>query len=268
MRCRFVVLGLLCAVVVASTAKADRWDRSVAAARAYAAAREGRVAFALIAPHGRLRGSQAHSAWYSASLLKPVIMGTLLTRANVRRRALTSGERALLRPMIRRSANEPASRLFVSLGPRTIERFGRRHGLRGLRVAGPIWGSSVITAAGYAHFLSALPEAIPRRHRWFARHLLETIVPSQRWGVGAVRPPGWTVLFKGGWRAGRGYGRIVNQAARLECGPARLTLTVLTDHDPSHAYGTRTVRGVARRLLRPLPPCDTSASTSPRSSAG
>jgi hypothetical protein len=63
------------------------------------------------------------------------------------------------------------------------------------------------------------------------------------------------MLSKSGWRAGRGYGRIVNQAARLECGKRIVTLVVLTDRDPSHTYGTQTIGGVARRALRPLGRC-------------
>jgi hypothetical protein len=154
--------------------------------------------------------------------------------------------------MIRASADDPASTLFVRLTPPRIERWGRNHRLTSLRVAAPIWGSTIITPGGYARFFAGLPETIPTRHRRFARRLLRTIVGSQRWGVAPVKPDGWTLLFKGGWRAGRGHGRIVNQAARLECGDERITLTILTDRQPSHAYGTRTVRGVARRLLAPI----------------
>jgi hypothetical protein len=181
-----------------------------------------------------------------------VVLGTYLNRRDVRDRALSHAERALLAPMIRASADAPANRLVPALGPGRLERFGHRLGLRSLRVTLPIWGSSHITAAGYARFFRALPEAIPARHRPFARFLLRSIVAPQRWGVARVSPPGWRLLFKGGWRAGRGYGRIVNQAARLECRGIVVSLAILTDRDPSHGYGIRTVQGVARRLLRPV----------------
>ena len=227
----------------------------MARADAWAAKRAGAVSFALLDGQGRMRGRRTHAGWYSASLLKPVILGTYLSQRAVRTRPLALSERRLMEPMIRASADGPASTLFVRLGVRRLQRWGRRHRLTSLHVAAPTWGSSHITAAGYARFFRGLPEDVPPRHRRFARRLLRTIVPSQRWGVPPVRPPGWTLLFKGGWRAGRGSGRIVNQAARLECGPRVVTLVVLTDRDPSHGYGTRTVRGVARRLLAPLGPC-------------
>ena len=252
---RALVLALLSLAAAAGVAGAAGWGAAADRADRYAQRRAGSVAFALITPDGRRLGRRRHAPWYSASLLKPVILGAYLTRPGVRARPLTAAERALMEPMIRASADGPASALFVRLTPGRIQRFGRRHGMPGFRVAAPTWGSSVITAGAYARFFSGLPGDVPRRHRRFARRLLRSIVPSQRWGVGRVGVRGWRLLFKGGWRAGRGSGRIVNQAARLECGDRVVTLVVLTDRDPSHAYGTRTVAGVARRLLAPLPRC-------------
>jgi hypothetical protein len=265
---RVIALGLVLLGVCAVPAQAGSWSRAMHRATAYANARAGSVAFAVIDEHGHKRGYRQFSGWYSASLLKPVILGTYLNQPSVRDRPLTGEERRLMEPMIRASADGPASTLFVRLTPARIQRWGRRHGLRSIGVAAPIWGSTHITAAGYARFFRRLPDEIPARHRLFARRLLRSIVPSQRWGVARVRPRGWTLLFKGGWRAGRGYGRIVNQAARLECHGRLISLAILTDRDPSHEYGTRTVQGVARRLLRPLRPCrglpGGARSTSPR----
>jgi hypothetical protein len=249
---RRLVIIVLALSALPGTAAAGGWEAAVHAARAYANTRSGVVSFAVIDDHGRLHGSRYHDGWYSASLLKPIIMGTLLNRPDVRARRLEPAEKALLEPMIRRSADDPASALFTTLGPPAIQRFGRRTGLTSLRVVAPIWGSTHITAGGYAFFFRNLLGAIPRRHRAYALHLLKTIVPEQRWGVPTVKPRGWALAFKGGWRAGRGYGRIVNQAALLACGWRLVTLTILTDRDPSHVYGTQTVAGVAKRLLRPI----------------
>ena len=250
-----MAVWLVAAAVAPAVAGADGWDAAVRHARAYAHTRAGSIAFVVIDGRGRMHGYRRSAGWYSASLLKPVILGTYLTRPDVRYRALTQDERRLMEPMIRASADGPASTLFVRLGRATIERWGRRHRLTSFGVVQPTWGSTHITAAGYARFFRGLPEDIGTRHRRFARRLLRSIIPSQRWGIAPVKPRGWTLLFKGGWRAGRGYGRIVNQAARLECGSRRITLTILTDRDPSHTYGTQTITGVARRLLRPLRAC-------------
>ena len=231
------------------------WSDAVRRAKDYAAQREGVVSFALAAPDGRERGLRASAGWYSASLLKPVVLAAYLRQPTVRDRPLRADERALLAPMIQASADEPANRLVPELGARRLERLGGRLGLAPFEVTLPIWGSSHVTALGYARFFGALPGAVPTLHRPYALHLLRNIVGPQRWGVGAVDTRGWDLLFKGGWRAGRGHGRIVNQAARLSCGDDVVTAVVLTDRDPSHEYGTETVRGVMRRLLSPLRRC-------------
>lgn len=224
-------------------------------AERYAHARPGVVSFAVIDGRGRLHATRPRHGWYSASLLKPILLGAYLRQRSVRSRALTTGERRLLAPMIQASADDPASRLVIELGPARVQAFGRRLGLNSLRVVLPTWGSTTITAAGYARFFRALPDTIPDRHRPYARYLLGHIVRSQRWGIDRSRPRGWKMLSKSGWRAGRGYGRIVNQAARLECGDRVVSAAILTDRHPSHDTATQTIAGVARRLLAPLGRC-------------
>jgi hypothetical protein len=233
------------------TARAAEWVPHVVDARAWAAQRQGTVAFAVIDEHGRERGVGLRRHWWSASTLKPILMAAFLRQPSVRSRPLTAGEKALLSPMIRRSADDPASHFATTLGRTRVERLARSAGLGSFSMALPTWGSSMITPLGYARFFRRLPGLIPPRHRAYARTLLETVIPAQRWGVPRAAPSGWTVLLKGGWRAGHG-GRIVNQAATLERGGRRITIVVLTDGDPSHDYGTRTIEGVARRLLRGL----------------
>ena len=80
--------------------------------------------------------------------------------------------------------------------------------------------------------------------------LHRTIVSSQRWGVGAARPRGWDLYFKGGGRDGSGS--VEHQGALLVRGRRRVAFAVTTTSSPSHAYGKATLAGVARRLLRGL----------------
>ena len=88
------------------------------------------------------------------------------------------------------------------------------------------------------------------RHRHTVFRLLGSIVPSQRWGVGRVRPHGWALYFKGGWGSGTGW--VDHQVALLRRGHERVALAILTHLDGSHAYGKATLKGLARRLLRGL----------------
>ena len=64
-------------------------------------------------------------------------------------------------------------------------------------------------------------------------------------------PKGWEFYFKGGW--GTGTGRVDHQVAFLEEHGRRIAVAILTEFDPSHSYGKRTLKGVAERLLRGLP---------------
>ena len=44
----------------------------------------------------------------------------------------------------------------------------------------------------------------------------------------------------------------VAKPATLPRGERRIALAILTEHSPSHSYGKRTLRGVAKRLTRDL----------------
>ena len=76
----------------------------------------------------------------------------------------------------------------------------------------------------------------------------ESIAPRESWGIPEVSRPEWLTFFKGGWLTSR-RGNLVHQVARLEKGQLSLTIAILTDGNPSDAYGRATVRGIAARLL-------------------
>jgi hypothetical protein len=115
----------------------------------------------------------------------------------------------------------------------------------------PIWGESLITARDQTKFFLHIDSFIVPRHRAYALQLLNSVTPSQRWGVGQVAPKGWKLYFKGGW--GSGTGLIDNQVALFTRGCARVSIAVLTMDDGSHNYGKETLRQIFWRLLRRLP---------------
>ena len=179
--------------------------------------------------------------------------------AYLRRRAcatapLNGGDRALLRPMIRRSDNVAATRVRDIVGNAALVRLARRAGHDALR-RHPVWGLSLITARDQSKFFLHIERLLPDRHRAYALRLLRTIVPSQRWGMAQVIPDGWTLYFKGGW--GSGTGAVDHQVGLLRRGEDRVAIAVLTVNSPSHDYGKATLEGVSRRLLRGLEPVGT-----------
>jgi hypothetical protein len=180
-----------------------------------------------------------------------MLLVAYLNRPTVRDRALTSYDRSLLYPMITRSDNYAATEVDHIVGDAGLLRLARRVGMRGFVPVADPWGESRITAADQTRFFLHIDGFVPRRHRAYALHLLASIVPSQRWGIGRVAPRGWQLYFKGGW--GSGTGLIDHQVVLLTRGCARVSLAVLTMDDGSHAYGKETLRGLFARLLRGFP---------------
>jgi beta-lactamase class A len=253
---RLTALVVVAAVALAAASSAQAgtagWKVRKQAAVRYVETRQGVVSFAFVDDRGRLRAYRPWRAAPSASLLKAMFLVAYLHRPSVRERALTDADRSLLGPMIRRSDNLTATRVLGLLGARPLYRLAARADMVHFRLRSP-WGLSEVTAGDQARFFYRIDRYVPRRHRAYARWLLSHIVRSQRWGIPPAVPDGWKVYFKGGW--GSGTGRVTHQSALLQDGRRRLSLAVLTQWNPSHTYGTRTIRGIARRLLRtPLPP--------------
>jgi D-alanyl-D-alanine dipeptidase len=113
------------------------------------------------------------------------------------------------------------------------------------------WGCAFFSAADQARFFYRFDALVPSRSRRYARRLLSSIVPYQRWGFSRYSlARGFKTFFKGGWR-GTESGQLVHEAALFERGPLRFSMAVLTDGNPSQAYGTATLRGIAARIFRP-----------------
>jgi Beta-lactamase enzyme family len=225
------------------------WRPDVAAAKRYALHRHGLIAFAVRTPT-RAWGWHAYRTYPSASLLKAILLVAYLDRPSVRSRALGPGDRLLLDPMIRRSDNAAASRVLGIDGSSQVYRIARRAGMRRFRLVTGIWGLTRVDAADQARFFLHVDTLTSPRHRAFALHLLNTITPAQRWGIARVKPRGWRLYFKGGWGSGTGW--VDHQTAMLTNGDQRVSLSILTFEDGSHAYGKETLRGIAARLLRGL----------------
>jgi hypothetical protein len=244
-RRRLAVAALFAALLLPATASAQ-WSPDVDGAAAWAATRAGTVTFAVRTPD-RLYGRGLDRQFPTASVLKAMLMTAYLRR--VGDRPLTGGDRALLRPMIRRSDNVTATRIRDIVGNGALVRLARRAGMTRF-VVHPIWGLSLTTVRDQTLFFLRLEELLPDRHQAYALRLLRDIVPSQRWGMARTIPDGWTLHFKGGW--GSGTGAVDHQVGLLRRGDDRVAIAVMTVDNPSHAYGKTTLEGVARRLLAPV----------------
>jgi hypothetical protein len=217
-------------------------DAQIAAARKYARSRGRSVAFAVVdRPGGRPRGLRRYTTYPSASVTKAMLMVAVMRNAGAR--PLSKFERALLKPMITASDNDAASIVFRQVGGSGLRSVARAAGMRRFDDRG-YWASAAITAADQARFFYRIDNLVPSRHRGYARYLLSTIVPEQRWGIARVaRRRGYKIFFKGGWRHG-----INHQVALLEKDGRRFSLAVMTNQ--SGVTGQRTEEGIASRILR------------------
>ena len=227
------------------------WGRAFASARAYARGRLGRVSFAFVDDGGRVRSWLGRRTFFSASLVKAMLLVAYLRRRGVRHSHLSPAVQTVLDPMIRRSDNGAATRMYDVVGSRGLERLARRVGMRWFATS-PNWGDTQLAATDQAVFFYGIDRFVPPFHRAYARLLLSHIIALQRWGIPEVVGHRARVFFKGGWRPSVG-GWIVNQSALIE-GPGghRMSLSVLTDHDRTFGYGHETIRGIAARLTRPF----------------
>ncbi|MGN6814665.1 MAG: serine hydrolase [Solirubrobacterales bacterium] len=247
MRAGALCVALLLVSAATGTAATHEWHPHIGAARRYARHRAGEVAFATIDQRGCFRGYRVRSTAPMASTFKVMLLAALLRKRGDR--PLSRRDRRLLAPMIRRSDNVAATIVRDMVGPRRIRRLARVAGMRDFEY-NPVWGLSRSSPRDEVRFMYHLQRYIPRRHRAFARYLLSHVIRSQRWGIGRVVPPGWKLFLKGGW--GSGTGLVDHQVALLKRGRERVALAVFTQFNPDHAYGKRTLRGAAARLLAGL----------------
>jgi Beta-lactamase enzyme family len=226
------------------------WRPAMGVAIRYAQSRGGDVAFAVRTEH-HFYGYRADHVEWSASVLKAMLMVAFLDMPSVAHRPLTGAEAGLLIPMITQSSNSAADAMIGIVGLSRLRALAARVGMTRFEPVLPIWGESHITASDQTKFFYRIDKFITPLHRTFGMHLLASVTPSQRWGIGEVTPRGWVAYFKGGW--GSGTGLIDHQVVLLKRRCARVSLAVLTMNDGSHAYGKETLRGVFARLLRGFP---------------
>lgn len=239
-----------CLVQGTDTPLSAVWHPDLGPAIAYTQTRAGDIAFAVRTDSTFAAYRPDHQEW-SASILKAMLLVAYLDRPSVADRALTAEDRNLLGPMITESDNADADVIDEIVGAAGLQALASRVGMHDFAASEPIWGESEITARDQTAFFLHIDQDVVPTHRAYAMQLLASIEPSERWGVGQVAPAGWKLYFKGGW--GSGTGLIDSQVALLTRGCARVSVAVLTMHDPSHAYGEATLAGLFSRLLRGLP---------------
>jgi hypothetical protein len=194
----------------------------------------------------------------SASVVKATILGALLRRAQDRHVALTRTERALAYAMITRSDNDAASALWDDVGRSYLQHFLNLAKMTSTYLgSGPYWGLTRITAYDETlllHLLLTENKVLDTSSRDYELSLMARVIPSQRWGVPAGAPTRLTAHVKNGWLPLAPYGWRINSIGGFTGHGGGYSIVVLTQDNPSMAYGIATVEAIARAVNRDLNP--------------
>ena len=230
--------------------------------RAIETARRHRVSFVAVEVDdpgaGLVCRLDSRSHFDSASVVKVTILGALLRKAQAEHRSLTRSERALAWAMITRSDNDAASALWADTGRAWLQRFLKRAGMTDTFLGpGGAWGLTRITAADETRLLWLLLKpnrVLDTSRRDYALDLMADVIPAQRWGVPAGAPRRLVVHVKNGWLPLAPYGWRINSIGGFTGHGSRYSIVVLTQDNPTMAYGVRTVEAIAQVVNRDLNP--------------
>jgi len=206
----------------------------------------------------------------TASIVKVEIMGTALWEAQ-HGKPLSAAERALMIPMIENSDNSAATELLAAVGgPPAVQRFDRQAGLtdttpsRKKYIPGttlPGWGLTTTTAFDEVRLVSrfAYPNSVLTTvSRRYGLNLMKHVESDQAWGVSGGRYgvlSGATVALKNGWlphQLATNSDWQINSIGWVSGHGRDYVLAVLTNHNPSEAYGIDTINTIARRIYAKL----------------
>jgi beta-lactamase class A len=203
--------------------------------------------------------------FHSASVVKATILAALLRWHQETGTALTANENYLATLMITQSDNGAASALWDELGHARIQHFLDLARMTETEL-GPdgYWGLTEITARDeltLLRLLTARNAVLSNYSRGYELGLMARVVSWQRWGTPAGAPRGVTVHVKNGWLPEAVGGWHINSIGAFTGHGRDYMMAVLTDGNPTMAYGVATIEGVAevvhRDLNAGLPPAGT-----------
>jgi beta-lactamase class A len=194
--------------------------------------------------------------FHSASVVKATILAALLRWHQETGRPLTSNEKYLATLMITQSDNNAASALWDELGHARIQHFlNLARMTETILGSGGYWGLTEITARDELTLLRLLTKSnavLSDYSRNYELGLMSKVVSWQRWGTPAGAPSGITVHVKNGWLPESVGGWHINSIGAFNGHGRDYMMAVLTDDNPSMAYGVTTIERVAEVVHRDI----------------
>ena len=195
-----------------------------------------------------MAGLDPDRQFFSASVAKSMLLVAELRRLRRDEAPLDATTRALLERMITLSDNEAADAIYERVGDPGLNEVAAASAMSGFEGDVGHWSNVQITAGDMARFMSELDGLLDLPHGEAGSELLASVDATQRWGIPEAVPDEAKVRLKGGWRP-TDTGQLVHQAARIDIRDQSYSLAVLTDGNPSQAYGEETIRLIAVALM-------------------
>ncbi|WP_241834396.1 serine hydrolase [Pseudofrankia asymbiotica] len=227
--------------------------------RSYLATRPGAVSVALYDPATGMTVDVTNSTrtgWETASTVKLDILTALLSKTGESGQ-LTAGQLRLAKPMISISDNASASTLWRAAGAQSgMNGFFRGLGMTSTTAGGGgAWGLTRTTAYDQLRVLRAVAypgSGLSANAMATAAGLLDTVIPSQRWGLTAGVPAGVSVEIKNGWLP-YGGGWVINSLAHVHGAGKDYVMAAYTRDSRTMATGIETISGLSRLAWRYVP---------------
>jgi len=245
---------------LAATSPSATFTAALAASwRSYLAGRPGSVSVALYDKiSGRIVSvtKAPRSGWETASTVKLDILTDLLSKTGTNGK-LSAWQLAQAKPMISISDNGAASALWRAAGGTAgMNTFYRALGMTATTAgSGGYWGLTQTTATDQLKVLRAVSYPGPflsANARATATSLLNTVIPSQRWGLTAGVPSGVSVQLKNGWLP-HGPGWVVNSLAHVHGAGRDYVMAVYTRDSATEQIGINTISGLSRLAWSTVP---------------
>jgi beta-lactamase class A len=201
-----------------------------------------------------------------ASVVKVDIMATLLAEQPNGAVPTVPGQLSLLSGMIDESDNDSATALWDQVGgPAAIDSFNRKADMTSTTPSScvtcanfpwPGWGLTTTSASDQIALLRQFvsPDSIlSAAQRSYALNLMETVEPSEAWGVSGGVPSGVTVALKNGWLPLTGETNWqVNSVGWINGDGRSYLVAILTGGNPSEQYGIDTINEFSESLWSQL----------------
>lgn len=231
--------------------------------KAYQASRGGTFGVALYDRRNRSVYT-FQSTWHNEtlSIVKVLIMATVLRRCQERHVNLTSAQHSQAYAMITRSDNSAANALLTWAGVSNVRRVAGLYGMTSTVIHGGTtagahnwWGYSTTTARDQITLMTGIiwgTSVISVANREYLKSLMAQVTSSQRWGVCAPPLPtsnAWNT--KNGWgpRAG---GYRLNSVGHIYGNGRDYNAVILSRAPKGFYYGRDTVNGVSKILYAAL----------------